>query len=86
MGVVRCRASRANLRTCVWIMIRIPIANYNTTQLGEFYAARRSHNIQSVMYYVLDSDHSTYGITINGAPVNAPYAAFTGFTAAHADD
>jgi hypothetical protein len=67
-------------------MIRIPIANYNTTQLGEFYAARRSHNIQSVMYYVLDSDNSTYGITINGAPVNAPYAAFTGFTAAHADD
>ncbi|OTP68352.1 hypothetical protein PAMC26577_33600 [Caballeronia sordidicola] len=39
-----------------------------------------------MMYYVLDSDNSTYGITINGAPVNAPYAAFTGFTAAHADD
>ncbi len=85
MGVVRCRASRANLRTCVWIMIRIPIANYITTQLGEFYAARRSHNIQAVMYYVLDSGNSTCGIMINGAPLSAPYAAFTGFTAAHAD-
>jgi len=38
-----------------------------------------------VMYYVLDSGNSTYGIMINGAPLSAPYAAFTGFTASHAD-
>ncbi|OTP78176.1 hypothetical protein PAMC26577_05955 [Caballeronia sordidicola] len=60
-------------------------ANYVTTQLSNFYANRKSHNIQSVMYYVLDSGNSTYGIMINGAPLSAPYAAFTGFTASHAD-
>ncbi len=60
-------------------------ANYTTTQLGNFYNARKTHNIQSVMYYVLDSGNSTYGIMINGAPLSAPYAAFTGFTASHAD-
>jgi hypothetical protein len=60
-------------------------ANYITTQLGEFYAARKTHNIQSVMYYVLDSGNSTYGIMINGVPLSAPYGAFTAFTSAHAD-
>ncbi|WP_144107636.1 hypothetical protein [Paraburkholderia sp. BCC1886] len=61
-------------------------ANYVTTQLGEFYAARKTHNIQSVMYYVLDSGDSTYGIMVNGTPLSPTYSAFTSFTAAHADN
>ncbi|WP_345816224.1 hypothetical protein AAGS40_18495 [Paraburkholderia sp. PREW-6R] len=60
-------------------------ATYITTQLGKFYAARKSANIQSVMYYVLDSGNSTYGIMVNGVPLSLPYAAFTSFTGSHAD-
>jgi hypothetical protein len=60
-------------------------ANYITKQMGNFYAARKTHNIQSVMYYVLDCGNSTYGIMINGAPLSAPYASFSQFTAANAD-
>jgi hypothetical protein len=61
-------------------------ANYITTQLGEFYQNRKSHNIQSVMYYVLDSGNDTYGIMINGVAINPSYSAFTSFTASHADN
>ena len=61
-------------------------ANYITTQLGEFYTNRKSHNIQSVMYYVLDSGDDTYGIMVNGTPINPSYSAFTSFTAGHADN
>ncbi|CAB3776390.1 hypothetical protein LMG28614_00205 [Paraburkholderia ultramafica] len=60
-------------------------ANYITTQLGEFYAARKTHNIQSVMYYVLDSGDNTYGIMINGSPISQPYTAFQSFVAANPD-
>lgn len=60
-------------------------ANYITTQLGQFYAARKTHNIQSVMYYVLDSGNTSYGIMINGTPNSAPYNAFTSFTASNPD-
>ena len=58
---------------------------YISDRLAAFYDARKSHNIQSVMYYVLDSGNSTYGIMIDGKPIDAPYNAFTSFTSAHAD-
>ncbi|MFL9960545.1 hypothetical protein PQR02_05285 [Paraburkholderia sediminicola] len=61
-------------------------ANYVTTQLGEFYQARKTHNIQSVMYYVLDSGNDTYGIMINGSPINPTYSAFTSFTSSNPDN
>ena len=61
-------------------------ANYITTQLGEFYQARKTHNIQSVMYYVLDSGNETFGIMMNGTPINPSYSAFTSFTAANPDN
>ena len=61
-------------------------ANYITTQLGEFYPARKTHNIQSVMYYVLDSGDNTYGIMTNSVALNPSYSAFTSFTASHPDN
>ncbi|WP_345815731.1 hypothetical protein AAGS40_15845 [Paraburkholderia sp. PREW-6R] len=60
-------------------------ANYISQQLGEFYQARKTHNIQSVMYYVLDSGNQTYGIMVNGSPISQPYSAFTAFTSANPD-
>ncbi|CAB3776336.1 hypothetical protein LMG28614_00194 [Paraburkholderia ultramafica] len=61
-------------------------ANYITGRLGAFYQARKTHNIQSVMYYVLDSGDNTYGIMINDVAVSQPYSAFTSFTASHQDN
>lgn len=61
-------------------------ASYITSQLGQFYPARKTHNIQSVMYYVLDSGDTTYGIMINGTPNSAPYNAFKSFTASNPDN
>ena len=60
-------------------------ANYITTQLTQFYQARKTHNIQSVMYYVLDSGSTTFGMMINGSPINPAYSAFTSFTASNPD-
>jgi hypothetical protein len=60
-------------------------ATYITAQLGGFYAARKTHNIQTVMYYVLDSGDNTYGIMLNGAQLNPPYNAFKTYTAANPD-
>ncbi|MFL9960551.1 hypothetical protein PQR02_05320 [Paraburkholderia sediminicola] len=61
-------------------------ASYIASQLGQFYQARKTHNIQSVMYYVLDSGNDTYGIMVNGTPISAPYSAFTSFTSSHPDN
>ena len=61
-------------------------ANYITQQLSEFYQARKTHNIQSVMYYVLDSGNDTFGIMINGSPLNPSYNAFANFTANNPDN
>jgi hypothetical protein len=61
-------------------------SNYITTQLGAFYQARKTHNIQSAMFYVLDSGDDTYGIVINGSPVNPSYSSFVSFTAANPDN
>jgi hypothetical protein len=60
-------------------------ANYVSTKLKEFYQARKTHNIQSVMYYVLDSGNDTYGIILNGTAINPTYNAFASFTAGNPD-
>ncbi|WP_109479981.1 hypothetical protein [Paraburkholderia sp. C35] len=60
-------------------------ASYITTTLGKYYQARKTHNIQSVMYYVLDSGNNTYGIMTNGVALNPPYSAFTSFVSGNAD-
>jgi len=39
-----------------------------------------------VMYYVLDSGNETFGIMMNGSPINPSYSAFTSFTSANADN
>jgi hypothetical protein len=61
-------------------------ASYITTTLANFYQARKTHNIQSVMYYILDSGDNTYGIMTNGVALNPPYSAFTSFVASNADN
>lgn len=61
-------------------------AQYVTTQLTDYYQARKTHNIESVFYYVLDSGNDTFGITINGAPINPTYNAFTSVTANNPDN
>ncbi|MEM5436152.1 hypothetical protein [Paraburkholderia diazotrophica] len=61
-------------------------ASYITSHYATYYEARKTKNIQSVMYYVLDSGDTTYGLMIDGAPVNLPYNAFVGFVAGHADN
>jgi hypothetical protein len=60
-------------------------ASYITSQLASFYQARKTHNIQAVMYYVLDSGNNTFGIMTNGAQLNPPYGAFAGFTSGNPD-
>jgi len=55
-------------------------ATYITANLGEYYQARAIDNIQSVMYYELDSGDDTWGIMIN-----PPYSAFQSFVAAYPD-
>jgi len=60
-------------------------AAYISSTLASYYRSRKSHNIQSVMYYVLDSGNNTYGIMINGTPISQPYSALSSFIAANAD-
>lgn len=60
-------------------------STYISAQLSGFYQARKTQNIQSVMYYVLDSGDNTYGIMLNGAQLNPPYSAFASFTASNPD-
>jgi hypothetical protein len=61
-------------------------ASYVTQQLGEFYAARKTDAIQSVMYYELDSGDNTYGIVTNNlVPIQPTYGAFQSFVSANPD-
>jgi len=60
-------------------------ANYITTTLGSFYQNRTTHNLQSVMYYVLDSGDDTFGIMLNGSPINPSYSAYTSFVVSNPD-
>jgi len=58
---------------------------YITAKMGECYQARATDNIQSLMYYELDSGDDTWGIMLNGAQINPPYSAFKNFVAAYPD-
>jgi hypothetical protein len=61
-------------------------ASYVTQQLGEFYAARKTAGIQSVMYYCLITGDLTYGIVNDTlAPIQPTYDAFKNFVAANPD-
>jgi hypothetical protein len=60
-------------------------ATYITSQLGEFYQARKTHNLESVMYFELDSGNNTWGVVNNGVALNPPFSAFASFTAANPD-
>jgi hypothetical protein len=59
---------------------------YITSHLGEFYQARKTHNIQSVIYFELDSGNNTWGVVNNGVALNPPFSAFASFTAANPDN
>jgi hypothetical protein len=61
-------------------------STYITSRLTEFYANRKTHDLQSVMYYVLDSGNTEYGIMVNGVPNNPSYNSFVAFTKANADN
>ncbi|SDR60295.1 hypothetical protein SAMN05445850_7239 [Paraburkholderia tuberum] len=60
-------------------------ANYITSRLLTYYQARKTKNIQSAMYYELDSGDATYGLMINGTALGLPYNAFASFVASHPD-
>ena len=61
-------------------------ASYITSKLTEFYQNRKTHNMQAVMFYVLDSGDDTFGIMLNGSPINPSYNAFQSFTSSHPDN
>ncbi|MGF6544632.1 hypothetical protein [Paraburkholderia sp. BR13444] len=61
-------------------------ATYVSQQLGEFYAARKTSAVQSVMYYDLTSGDQTFGIVSNTlVPIQPTYGAFQSFVAANPD-
>jgi len=60
-------------------------ATYITSEMGALYQVRKTHYLQSIMYYVLDSGDNTYGIILNGVPINPPFSTFQSFVAANSD-
>ncbi|MEI5996059.1 hypothetical protein H3V53_02175 [Paraburkholderia bengalensis] len=60
-------------------------ASYISTKFANYFVARKAKNIQSVMYYELDSGNDTFGLMIDGAILSQPYDAFTSFIAGHPD-
>ncbi|MEP9328153.1 hypothetical protein PPMP20_34235 [Paraburkholderia phymatum] len=60
-------------------------ANYISARYATYYQARTTKNIQSVMYYELDSGDATYGVMIDGVTLNLPYNALVSFVASHPD-
>ena len=61
-------------------------SKYVGTQLSEFYAARKEHCIESVMYYQLTSGDFTFGITTSALqPIAPTYGTFKGFVASNPD-
>ncbi|WP_174363564.1 hypothetical protein [uncultured Caballeronia sp.] len=60
-------------------------ASYITERLTRFYAARKTDNIESVMYYVLDSGNTSWGILIDGKIVDPEYSAMRNFILANPD-
>ncbi|MGG1943840.1 hypothetical protein AB1286_03405 [Trinickia sp. NRRL B-1857] len=62
-------------------------STYVTQQLGEFYAARKTQGIQSVMYYELTSGDYTYGIVLDDlTPIQPTYGSFQTFTRNNPDN
>ncbi|MGC2038287.1 hypothetical protein [Paraburkholderia caledonica] len=61
-------------------------ADYISSRYATYYQARKTKNVQSVMYYVLDSGNATYGLMIDGVTLNLPYNAFVSFVASHPDN
>lgn len=57
-------------------------ATYISSRYASYFKARKTKNIQSVMYYDLDSGD---GLMIDGAILTQPYGAFTSFIAGHPD-
>jgi hypothetical protein len=60
-------------------------ATFVQQRLQSFYNARKTHNIASAMYYVLDSGGHTFGIMINGTPITPTYNSYVAFSSANAD-
>ena len=61
-------------------------SSYVTQQLGEFYAARKTQGIQSVMFYELTSGDYTYGIVLdNLSPIQPTYGSFQSFVNSNPD-
>jgi len=62
-------------------------AAYVTKNLGEFYNARGTDGFQSTMFYELYSgNNNTWGIILNGEPLDPIYSAFQTFLQAHPDN
>jgi hypothetical protein len=62
-------------------------ASYITQCLGEFYANRKADNIQSVMYYELDSGNTTWGVVFDDQSIIDPeYSALKNFAASNPDN
>jgi len=62
-------------------------SSYVAKQLGEFYAARKTHGIQSVMYYQLGSGDYTYGIVMPDlSPIQPTYGTFQSFVQNNPDN
>jgi hypothetical protein len=61
-------------------------ADYISARYASYYQARKTKNIQSTMYYELDSGNTTYGVMIDGAVVNQTYSAFVSAVASHPDN
>ncbi|WP_025600075.1 hypothetical protein [Burkholderia sp. WSM2230] len=61
-------------------------ADYISARYESYYQARKTRNIQSTMYYELDSGDTTYGVMIDGVTVNLTYNAFVSAVASHPDN
>ncbi|AFT89424.1 hypothetical protein [Paraburkholderia phenoliruptrix] len=61
-------------------------ADYISSRYASYYQARKTKNIQSTMYYELDSGNTTYGLMIDGVTVNLTYNAFVSAVASHPDN
>ncbi|MFM0136262.1 hypothetical protein [Caballeronia grimmiae] len=60
-------------------------ASFVQQRLQSFYNARKTHNIQSAMYYVLDSGNHTFGAMINGVPIMPTYSSYVNFAKSNRD-
>lgn len=60
-------------------------AAYITQKMTSYYAARKNDNIDSIMYYDLDSGNTQWGLVIDGVPNTWPYNAMKNFIASNPD-